>query len=253
MKQSMQAILVALLPVFVAAGPGNNCTKSCLESDLLTLYVGINPNPKANFDPTTSRGTFGPFVPAQRAAASATGGPTGPIDERTKQAMQLAMSNWQTDTGIVSAFQNAGPNAMSAQEFKGIADGAFKAEVDELSHKAVLDKVIGKDPRVSIANLTLTNGAFQSVVDNLQIMSKQGTTRVNLIDTINQVRCVQILPSIDTYMLVAAEYIGQNVQQRRAVRPNACEDILAAASGNGTAFPNVPVSLLCPHFTRFGR
>ncbi|RDI80828.1 hypothetical protein Vi05172_g9156 [Venturia inaequalis] len=222
MKQSMQAILVALLPVFVAAGPG------------------INPNPKANFDPTTSRGTFGPFVPAQRAAASATGGPTGPIDERTKQAMQLAMSNWQTDTGIVSAFQNAGPNSMSAQEFKGIADGAFKAEVDELSHKAVLDKVIGKDPRVSIANLTLTNGAFQSVVDNLQIMSKQGTTRINLIDTINQVRCVQILPSIDTYMLVAAEYIGQNVQQRRAVRPNACEDILAAASGNGTAFPNVP-------------
>lgn len=44
-------------------------------------------------------------------------------------------------------------------------------------------------------------------------------------------------------MLVAAEYIGQNAQQRRAVRPDACGDILTAASGNSTAFPNVPVSL----------
>jgi len=126
----------------------------------------------------------------------------------------------------------------------GIADGAFKAEVDELSQKAVLDKVIGNDPRISIANLTLTNGVFQSVVDNLQIMSMQGTSKINLIDAINQVRCVQILPSIDTYMLVAAEYIGNNAQQRRAVRPNACGNILAAAAGNNTAFPNVPVCCL---------
>lgn len=170
------------------------------------------------------------------------------MDERTKQAMQLAISNWQTDTGIVSAFLNAGLNAMDAQQFKGIADGAFKAEVDELSQKAVLDKAIGNDPRVSIANLTLTNGVFQSVVDNLQIMSMQGTSKVNLIDAINQVRCVQILPSIDTYMLVAAEYIGQNAQQRRAVRPDGCGNILAAASGNSTAFPNVPVRVLCVWF-----
>jgi hypothetical protein len=224
MKQSIQSVLCALLPALVAAGPG------------------INPNPNPNFDPTTSQGTFGPFVAAQRAAVGATGGPSGPIDERTKQAMQLAISNWQTDTGIVSAFQNAGVNTNDAAQFKGIADGAFKAEVDELSQKAVLDQVIGNDPRVSIANLTLTNGVFQSVVDNLQIMSMQGTSKVNLIDAINQVRCVQILPSIDTYMLVAAEYIGNNAQQRRAVRPDACGNILAAASGNSTAFPNVPVS-----------
>lgn len=231
MKQSIQSMLFALLPALVAAGPG------------------INPNPNTNFDPTSSQGTFGPFVAAQRAAVGATGGPTGPIDERTKQAMQLAISNWQTDTGIVSAFQNAGVNTNNAQQFMGIADGAFKAEVDELSQKAVLDQVIGNDPRVSIANLTLTNGVFQSVVDNLQIMSMQGTSKVNLIDAINQVRCVQILPSIDTYMLVAAEYIGQNAQQRRAVRPDACGNILAAASGNGTAFPNVPVPI---HSLQFG-
>jgi hypothetical protein len=217
-----QSTLFAILPALVAAGPG------------------INPNPNPNFDPSTSPGTFGPFVPAQKALSVATGGPSQ-IDERTKQAMQLAISNWMTDTGIVSAFQNSGPNTQDAQAFMGTADGAFKAEVDELSQKAVLDAAIGNDPRVSVANLTLTNGVFQSVVDNLQIMSIQGKAKVNLVDSINQVRCTQILPSIDTYMVVAAEYIGDNAQQRRAVRPNACQQILAANAGNSSAFPNVPV------------
>jgi hypothetical protein len=218
-----QSIFYTLLPALVVAGPG------------------INPNPNPNFDPTTSQGTFGPFIAAQRAASTANGGPTS-VDVRTKQAMQLAISNWMTDTGIVSAFQNVGGVTNDSAAFMQIADGAFKAEVDELSQKAVLDAAIGNDPRVSIANLTLTNGVFQSVVDNLQIMSLQGQDRVNLINAINQVRCTQILPSIDTYMVIAAEYIGDNAQQRRAVRPTACAGILAAAQKNSTAFPNVPVS-----------
>lgn len=134
-----------------------------------------------------------------------------------------------------------GANIADPQQFKGIADGAFKAEVNELVQKGVLDQVIGNDPRVSLANLTLTNGVFQSVVDNLQIMSLQGQSRVNLIDAINQVRCTQVLPSIDTYMLIAAEYIGDNAQQRRAVRPNACAGILATA--NSSAIPAVPVRI----------
>lgn len=158
--------------------------------------------------------------------------------------MQLAMSNWMTDTGIVSAFLNIGGNTSDDTIFEAIADGAFKAEVDELNQKSVLDNVIGDDPRVSIANLTLTNGAFQSVVDNLQIMSVQGQAKQNLIDAINIVRCTQILPSIDTYMIVAAQVIGSNAEQRRAVRPTACAAILAQNAGNISTFPNVPVSIL---------
>ncbi|KIW02110.1 uncharacterized protein PV09_06601 [Verruconis gallopava] len=216
--------LLCLLPALVAAGPG------------------INPNPNPNFNPSTSNGTFGPFVIPQKPAANATGGPAiGSIDARVIQAMQLAISNWQTDTGIVSLFLNNGPTTMDEAQFKGIADGAFKAEVDELTQKAVLDQVIGNDPRVSLANLTLTNGVFQSVVDNLQIMSIQGRSRMNLISVINNVRCTQILPSIDTYMIVAAEYIGNNAQQRRAVRPNACAQILAGASPSAfAALPGTP-------------
>jgi hypothetical protein len=220
-----QKLFLIMLPALVAAGPG------------------INPNPNPRFNPATSKGTFGPFVIPQAASPAATGGPLkGSVDARVLQAMQLAISNWQTDTGIVSLFQNQGPITTDDAQFKGIADGAFKAEVDELTQKAVLDQVIGNDPRVSLANLTLTNGVFQSVVDNLQIMSIQGQKRANLVDTINQVRCTQILPSIDTYMIVAAEYIGDNAQQRRAVRPNACVQILAAA--NASAFAALPVSFL---------
>jgi hypothetical protein len=221
----MKSVLYTILPALVAAGPG------------------INPNPNPNFNPNTSPGTFGPFIPAQNAASTATGGPAN-VDPRSLQAMQLAISNWQTDTGIVSMFLDNGGNLTNSAQFTGTADGAFKAEVDELTQKALLDSVIGNDPRVSIANLTLTNGVFQSVVDNLQIMSLQGQSRVNLINTINSVRCTQILPSIDTYMIVAAEYIGQTAQQRRAVRPNACQGVLAAA--NSSSFPNVPVSSYFP-------
>lgn len=221
----MKNALYTLLPALVAAGPG------------------INPNPNPNFDPSTSQGTLGPFIIPQAPSAAAVGGPAS-VDPRTAQAMQLAISNWQTDTGIVSLFQNQGPVTQDNTAFQGIADGAFKAEVDELSQKAVLDAVIGNDPRVSLANLTLTNGVFQSVVDNLQIMSIQGTAKVNLVDAINQVRCTQILPSIDTYMVVAAEYIGANAQQRRAVRPNACAGILAAAQPSD--IPAVPVSSIIP-------
>jgi hypothetical protein len=217
----MKIIPLTILPALVVASPG------------------INPNPNPNFNPSTSPGTFGPFTPAQKAAKTATGGPAT-VDPRSLQAMQLAISNWQTDTGIVSMFLDNGAAVTNTAQFTGIADGAFKAEVDELTQKALLDSVIGNDPRVSIANLTLTNGVFQSVVDNLQIMSIQGRSRVNLINTINSVRCTQILPSIDTYMVVAAEYIGVTAQQCRAVRPNACQGLLAAA--NSSSFPNVPVS-----------
>lgn len=209
---------------------------------LAMAQQNLNPNPDPNFNPATSAGTLGPFAIPQQPAAGATGGPpVGSVDARTLQAMQLAASNWFTDTGIVSLFQNNGPITADPDQFRGIADGAFKAEVDELTQKAVLDQVIGNDPRVSLANLTLTNGVFQSVVDNLQIMSTQGQARASLISTINSVRCTQILPAIDTYFIVAAEYIGDNAQQRRAIRPNACAQILAASGS--ASFARLPVCI----------
>jgi len=42
-------------------------------------------------------------------------------------------------------------------------------------------------------------------------------------------------------MIVTAQVIGSNAQQRRAVRPTACTTILAQNAGNVSAFPNIPV------------
>ena len=60
--------------------------------------------------------------------------------------MQLAISNWATDTGIVSLFQNNGGATTNSAAFMGIADGAFKAEVDELfaEWKAAAAKIVSE-------------------------------------------------------------------------------------------------------------
>src|ERR1700712_2612805 len=167
--------------------------KTFLISALLpVLALAGRDNP---FDPATSKGTTGPFTPFKQPAASANGAPTK-VSAAVAKALQSACDSWSLDTGTVSGFQDGGKGAATGQAFNVLANGAYTAEVDELTHKAILDNVIGNDPQVSIANLTLTNGVFQSVVDNLQIMSIQGKARVNLIDTINSVRCTQILPSI---------------------------------------------------------
>jgi hypothetical protein len=187
----------------------------------------------ANFDATTSKGTFGPFTPVSQAVPGATGAPTS-VDASTAQALQAASDNWSFDTSQVSNFLNTG-KSLNGNTFNQGANIGYNAEVDELTHKAILDSVIGNDPDVSIANQTLTNGVFQSVVNNLQVMADQGAGTQQLIDFINSVRCTQILPSIDTYMAVAARVIGQGATLRTAIRPDACKAIVAAAPNS--AFP----------------
>ena len=92
---------------------------------------------------------------------------------------------------MVSNFLNIGPTIQNDVQFKQAATVAFNAEVDELTHKAVIDAANGADPNVVAANSTLaTGGSFQDVVDRLQQMSVQGKVAVGNIDLINQNRCV---------------------------------------------------------------
>lgn len=212
----------------------------------LNPNIGINTNPDRSFDPASNPGNTAIFtaVTAAVATATASAGST-PVDPATGQAMQLAIRNWMSDTTLVSQFLNTGKSIQDPTQFKKMADGAFKAEVDELTNMGVLMKTIGNDQRVSIANQTLLNGVFQMVVDNLQIMSFQGQAKVNLIDTINAQRCTQVLPSIDTYMVVAAEYMqASNISafQSRAARPDACAQVLQNSANDPTQFAPVPVS-----------
>jgi hypothetical protein len=202
-----------------------------------TFNTNNPPQSDPTFDATTSSGDLGPFTPVRQPSPAATGAPTS-VDAATGAALLAAVSNWMTDTTMVSNFLNNG-GIMDAAAFPMAAHVAYAAEVDELTHKAVLDSVIGNDPQVSIANLTLTNGVFQSVVNNLQIMSVQGASKNNLIDAINQVRCTQVLPSIDTYMAVVNRIVPNSVL-KTSIRPDACGAILAQNANNEAAFPNVP-------------
>lgn len=118
-------------------------------------------------------------------AGAANGGTPSAADLAT------AVSNWQADTSMVSNFLNTGKSIQNNVQFKQAAQVAFNAEVDELTHKAIIDKALGTDPNVIAANSTLaTGGAFQDVVDKLKLMATQGTAAANNIDLINQNRCV---------------------------------------------------------------
>lgn len=142
---------------------------------------------------------------------------------------------------MVSAFLNNGPTIQDDAAFKQAALVAFNAEVDELTHKAVIDAANGKDPQVIAANSTLaTGGAFQDVVDKLKLMSQQGKAAVNNIDLINQNRCTNVLPNIDAYMAST----GSNSQ---AIRPNVCDStgIIGGVQSTGPTQPGQsPVSYL---------
>lgn len=152
--------------------------------------------------------------------------------------MQTAIDAWMRDTGVVSNFLNIGPNIQDEQTFKNQAQIAHSAEVDELTHKAVLDQYMPNNKNVKAANATLTNGAFQLVVDRLDDMARQGFSQKNGIDDINKDRCVNVLSNIDTYMREAANTIGNGQVVQQSVRPAACANIVAGQ--NGAAQLNQP-------------
>jgi hypothetical protein len=127
------------------------------------------------------------------AANTPTGTGAGIANGQTPSAADLAtaVANWMADTSMVSDFMNRGASIQNNVQFKQAATVAFNAEVDELTHKAIIDAAVGTDPNVIAANSTLaTGGAFQDVVDKLQQMSTQGRAAVGNIDLINQNRCV---------------------------------------------------------------
>ncbi|KAF2270258.1 hypothetical protein CC78DRAFT_611910 [Lojkania enalia] len=142
--------------------------------------------------------------------------------------LATAVSNWQADTSMVSNFLDTGGSIMNNVAFKQAATVALNAEIDELNHKAIIDSALANDPNVQAANSTLEGGgAFQDVVDRLQIMSQQGRAAVENIDLINQNRCVNVLPNIDAYMAAT----GSTSQ---AIRPQVCDQTGVAGGVQGT-------------------
>lgn len=151
----------------------------------------------------------------------------------TSGDLATAVSNWMADTSMVSNFLNTGASIQNNAAFKQAALVAYNAEVDELNHKAIIDAANGNQPNVQAANSTLaTGGAFQDVVDKLQIMSVQGKAAANNIDLINQNRCTNVLPNIDAYM-------ASTGSSSQAVRPQVC-DQTGVAGGVQSQGPTQP-------------
>jgi hypothetical protein len=176
----------------------------------------------------------------QNANANGSNGrnPSGQVSQDQAQLMQTAIDAWMRDTGVVSNFLNIGPNIQDEQTFKNQAQIAHSAEVDELTQKAVLDQFMPNNQNVKAANSTLSNGAFQLVVDRLDDMARQGFSQKNGINDINKDRCINVLPNIDTYMREGANTIGNGQVTQQSVRPAACSNTVAGQ--NGAAQVNQP-------------
>jgi len=154
------------------------------------------------------------------------------VDAATAALMSTAVNAWMMDTGVVSNFLlNIGNSLTDEMTFKNQAQIAHSAEVDELTHKAVLDQFMPNNVNVQKANSTLSNGAFQLVVDRLEDMAMQGRSQIQGITDINNDRCVNVLPNIDAYMREAALTIGNGQPIQQSVRPSACANIIPGQSG----------------------
>lgn len=151
----------------------------------------------------------------------------GPMTTRqTADDLLGAVQAWHDDTGAVSNFLNVAAAGIITDntDFMGAAAQAHGSEVDELTHKAVLDNFLAPFAVESIitANTTLvTDGNFQFVVDSLQTISEQGFAALFLVDQINAIRCGNVLPAIDAYFAEIAATEGTDALT--AVRPFACQ------------------------------
>ncbi|KAF2398713.1 hypothetical protein EJ06DRAFT_89258 [Trichodelitschia bisporula] len=155
----------------------------------------------------------------------------GSVSASDALLINTAIDAWQRDTGVVTNFLNMGASFTDDATFKNQALIAHSAEVDELTHKNVLDQFTAGNANVQAANATLTSGAFQLVVDRLFDMSVNGRADIAGIDQINKDRCVNVLPNIDTYLRESAQLIGGGQKVIQSVRPAACGNIVPGQNG----------------------
>ncbi|KAK5717798.1 hypothetical protein LTR15_008637 [Elasticomyces elasticus] len=159
---------------------------------------------------------------------------------------QVALA-WQANTRVVSAFLDAAAAILSVDregvtvDIRGLAATALDHEINELQQKGDLedqacavdtdcqDTVEGFESLLS-AKTQLESGTFQSVVDQLTILSGDAGTNLDAIrtsvDIINNGpngRCQVVLPAIDQYFSVASDALSDDsLFGVRAIRPNAC-------------------------------
>jgi hypothetical protein len=137
---TLTSILVATATAYPQSSNSGNLTSSSQPSN------GANNNSTASIDnPPAQDGSNDKNNP-------------GVVNLSTAILMQTAVDSWQRDTGVVSNFLNMGASFTDDETFKNQALIAHSAEVDELTHKNVLDQFMPNNTNVQNANATLTNG-----------------------------------------------------------------------------------------------
>ena len=154
--------------------------------------------------------------------------------------IKTAVYAWRADTGTVSEFLNnaGGRTFANNAAFHTAAVNAYNAELDELTHKKVLDNELPASSQLKQANTTLVaDGTFQSVVNLLDSLKSLQYSQKNAIATaVKQInfghgsvagRCAAVLPAIDTYFSQAAQEVEKldgdsSLNGVRAIRPTAC-------------------------------
>lgn len=161
-----------------------------------------------------------------------------PSKRQTSAAdLQSAVAAWASDTDKVSNFLDAAAGLTGA-DFITQATTAAMNEMDELTHKAVLDAdaTLAATSLVQTANTTLvTNGSFQMVVNLLQDMATNGQAKVGDVQLINNVRCLMVLPAINMYFLAVSQATGSGVATL-AIFPQGCNQVV----GFNAALENDP-------------
>ncbi|KAI1269027.1 hypothetical protein F5Y18DRAFT_174752 [Xylariaceae sp. FL1019] len=162
-----------------------------------------------------------PFLPITQAAPLSCNAPRSEVTD-----IATAVNKWRADTGTVSQFLSTA-TGLSGSRLVSAAKIALAAENDELTHKAVIDKYLGQDTTIKGADHTLVGDqTFQSVVDALQDFVDNGAKKTpeqvdRLVKNTNKVRCGAVLPAIDTYFRVSANFLNTGLAAV-AARPNNC-------------------------------
>ncbi|KAI2617742.1 hypothetical protein GGR54DRAFT_606737 [Hypoxylon sp. NC1633] len=137
-----------------------------------------------------------------------------------------AVNGWASDTSQVSQFLSSA-KGMSGEALQSRAQTILAVAQDEPLEKKKLDDLLAPDASVKAAGEILERpDVFKVVVDNLSNLANGGASMTPLevaaqIDGINETRCKNVLPAIDTYFKVASEKLNNGVRAL-ANRPNNC-------------------------------
>jgi len=147
--------------------------------------------------------------------------------EPSQSDVVTAINRWNNDVGNVNSFLNLAPS-QNPEDLLNAAEEALLNAQDEPTELGVLSCITGlaDDATNAIANLQQVFGQVPSSIQNIINNPGDATVVASNLQTINNVRCCNVLPDLDVLWTAAADDEGVSNQVNLSVpRPNACASI----------------------------